>query len=82
MSYNLGKHNILNRASLETLTILKDISKREMLCPDSVSSTTSLDLGTLELDLADDDLIIVWASPSSDLSLYERFNRDSDELSA
>ena len=69
--------DIQSRASLVTSTIIKDITKH-VVSPDSVTSIFKFDLGILERNLFGDNLLIVWASSASDLSLYKQFKRDYD----
>ena len=67
-----------SRASLITSTIIRAITKRVGVSPDSVTSICKYDLGIPERNIFDDNLLIVWTSSSSDLSLYKQFKRDTD----
>ena len=78
MSFSLRMLDIQSRASLVTSTIIRDITKRVVVCPDTVTSICKFDLAILERNLFDDTLLIVWASSASDSSLYKQFKRDSD----
>ena len=78
MSFSLSTLDIQSRTSLVMFTIIKNIAKRVVVSPDSVTSICELDLGIPERNLFDDSLPIVWASSASDLSLYKQFKTDSD----
>ena len=71
MSFSISKLDIKTRASLVTSTIIRDMSKRLVVCPDPVTSIC-------KRNLFDDNLLIVWASSASDLALCDQFKRDSD----
>ena len=78
MSLSLSKIDIPSRASLVTSTIIRDTSKRVVVCPNPVTSICTLELDINERNLFDENVLIVWASTSSDLALYEQFKENSD----
>ena len=75
VSSNLSNLTI-QRASLVTSTILKEVSLSVAACSDLFSPFDNLYLRKLELDLVNDKLLIVWASSASDQAMYD-LKRDS-----
>ena len=82
MSFNLTNIVVEERASLVTATLAKDIKSSVVACSDSSSFLLdNVNLGNLEFDLLDDKLLIVWASSSSDLAMYDQSRKDSSDTS-
>ena len=71
VSFSLSTLDIQGRASLVTSTIIKDIAKRVVVSPDSVTSICELDLGILERNLS-------FVVGRLHVFLYKQFKTDSD----
>ena len=81
-SFNLTNIIVEKRALLITATLAKDIKSSVVACSDSSSFLLdNVNLGNLEFDLLDDKLLIVWASSSSDLAMYDQLRKDSSDTS-
>ena len=82
VSFNLTNIVVESRASFVTTTLVKDIKSSVVACSESsLFLLDNINLGNLEFDLLDDKLLIVWASSSSNLGMYDQFRKDSSDTS-
>ena len=77
VSLNLGHLSVENRTSLLTSALIKDIDNFVVKTVLNLSCD-GIDLESLEADLFNDNLLIIWASAASNLDTYNRLMIEND----